>query len=649
MAVPPEQVNEIKQIIQQHLSRETVQNKLKSLLPDLKVDQGVRDTKSALSRSDLVKHLKESGAIDSIINDIEQAKNNNCMKGDKVVISSDCEKKRKLTNMMDSLEFPVTGNSKLCFKVLGGRAFLDHLQQQAVKSSFTLHILFRGQRVRSRRVPCTCDPEFNEEFIFDFKKSQDGRLLETSLLSITDKLNLVLTRTDAFGTKFLVSTHLFEWRQVLTVDRLVTSIELMGAGKMPVGLLEVELYINPRPSKLLTRDIIDEQCKQELRFFRENERRFFVYASNWWQEFQEIRDDLKDRMVKIFAQDENGERRPVCSFVRPIRTNRLLNTPREAARFVGLIHVGKSESVGQGMVQEKWTSMHAFLCCNKGESMDHAVLLCSLLLGFGLDAYVCVGTKSKGDFHVWVITISCSGVFTFWESQTGDTYLHKPVHIGDLSHSKHPHPYPYRTVGCVFNHKSFYANIQPSDTVEVCDFVLNERTKWKPMSPDALCWLYDSPACPLWTPFCHLNRSPIDPINKSNILEAQLRHMITIQRQAEGLTTQWDDQLSYLLLSRLHYFENERITGNSSGTQEFKDALQKMMLDEQEFNGFPIQQKHLNMHLLFKESMKSSKCQQIIQCRGDNVRHAVSVCVFPYPEDVCATWTMYACIYHRVA
>lgn len=44
--------------------------------------------------------------------------------------------------------------------------------------------------------------------------------------------------------------------------------------------------------------------------------------------------------------------------------------------------------------------------------------------------------------------------------------------------------------------------------------------------------------------------------------------------------------------------------GNSSGTQEFKDALQKMMLDEQEFNGFPIQQKHLNMHLLFKESMK---------------------------------------------
>ena len=70
----------------------------------------------------------------------------------------------------------------------------------------------------------------------------------------------------------------------------------------------------------------------------------------------------------VLFQDENSERRPVCSIVHPIRANRLLNTPREAARFVGLIPVGKSESIGQGMVQFRCTSMHAFLCCNKGVS-----------------------------------------------------------------------------------------------------------------------------------------------------------------------------------------------------------------------------------------------------------------------------------------
>ena len=67
-------------------------------------------------------------------------------------------------------------------------------------------------------------------FYFYFFGS-DGRLLEASLLSIKDKLNLVLTRTTSYGEKFLVSTHLFEWRQVLAMDRQVTSIELIGAGK----------------------------------------------------------------------------------------------------------------------------------------------------------------------------------------------------------------------------------------------------------------------------------------------------------------------------------------------------------------------------------------------------------------------------------
>ena len=49
---------------------------------------------------------------------------------------------------------------------------------------------------------------------------------------------------------------------------------------------------------------------------------------------------------------------------------------------------------------------------------DHATLLCSLLLGFGLDAYVCVGTKSKGIAHTWVMTLGHNGVVTFWEPLT---------------------------------------------------------------------------------------------------------------------------------------------------------------------------------------------------------------------------------------
>lgn len=49
-----------------------------------------------------------------------------------------------------------------------------------------------------------------------------------------------------------------------------------------------------------------------------------------------------------------------------------------------------------------------------------------------------------------------------------------------------PPTHPYRTIGCVFNHCSFYANIQPSDNVLTCQFDLHHRALWKPMNRDAL-------------------------------------------------------------------------------------------------------------------------------------------------------------------
>ena len=65
-------------------------------------------------------------------------------------------------------------------------------------------------------------------------------------------------------------------------------------------------------------------------------------------------------------QDENATSRPVCSFVKPLRAGRLLDTPREAARFVSLIYLDKEPMLGGGGRAEQWTSMHAFMCRNKG-------------------------------------------------------------------------------------------------------------------------------------------------------------------------------------------------------------------------------------------------------------------------------------------
>jgi len=60
------------------------------------------------------------------------------------------------------------------------------------------------------------------------------------------------------------------------------------------------------------------------------------------------------------------------------------------------------EAAGKDKV-EIWHSIPSFMARACGDSEDHAVLLCNLLLGFGLDAFVIVGINSEGS-HAWVMT-----------------------------------------------------------------------------------------------------------------------------------------------------------------------------------------------------------------------------------------------------
>ena len=119
--------------------------------------------------------------------------------------------------------------------------------------------------------------------------------------------------------------------------------------------------------QILTNEVISAQVNLEHSRIAERERLFLVYAKQWWKEFLQIRASHSNRLVKIFAQDECGTNRPVCSFVCPLRAGRLLDSPRQAARFVSLLGYEHTPSVGGGRA-EMWSSLHAFLCKGKGVS-----------------------------------------------------------------------------------------------------------------------------------------------------------------------------------------------------------------------------------------------------------------------------------------
>ena len=90
--------------------------------------------------------------------------------------------------------------------------------------------------------------------------------------------------------------------------------------------------------------------------------------------------------------------------------------------------------------------------------------------------YICMDITSTIAVEVAMTTISLSLRF-FQSSYDPNTQAGTPLS---------PPSHPYRTIGCIFNHKSFYANVQPSDNVLTCQFDLHNGSSWKSMSMDAI-------------------------------------------------------------------------------------------------------------------------------------------------------------------
>nr|XP_034981273.1 centrosomal protein of 76 kDa isoform X2 [Zootoca vivipara] len=635
MALSPEKASELKQIIHQQLTKMDVHSRIREVLAET-IREELPPQHQQLSQEDLIKALTRRGIIDDVMKELHFVTDIN----DKEITSTP----KPATHFVDRQAAVLKKTNidptrrYLYLQVLGGKAFLEHLQEPEplpgqICSTLTLCLHFRNQRFRSKPVPCACEPDFSDGFLLEVYKES----LDTS------------------GETTLVASYFLEWRSVLCAENRITNVavELLGVGtesKVSVGVLNIRLEMYPKLNKTLSQEIVTTQFSLERQKTAEKERLFLVYAKQWWREYLQIRTSHNTRLVKIFAQDENGINRPVCSYVKPLRAGRLLDTPRQAARFVSVLGYERAPIIGGGnSKQEQWCTLLAFLCRNKGDCEDHANLLCSLLLGFGLEAFVCVGTKAKGAPHTWVMTYGIDGIITFWESLTGHRYIHNPIKPDDPPIVEQPKPlYPYRTIGCVFNHHKFLANCQPTDAVEICAFDLHDESKWKPMSGEAIksvCSPGATTALPHFPPLC---ASSVDAAVTSNELELQLRMLVVEHRKDLGLSTVWDDQLSYLLSPALAAYELERTTGVSSGNEEFQDAIRRAVPNGHTFKGFPIHFVHRNARRAFAACLRSPFCDEILCCRGDQVRLAVRVRVFTYPESACAVWIMFACKYRCV-
>ena len=201
----------------------------------------------------------------------------------------------------------------------------------------------------------------------------------------------------------------------------------------------------------------------------------------------------------------------------PMQASRLIDTPSHAARFVSLIPFEKVQVPG-GESMEIWHTSHAFLAKGSGDAADHSILLCCLLLGFGMDAYICVGTSVENP-HVWVMTRSFlkgNRAITFWESLTGQRYS-----VDDPRSIKF-----YQTISCVFNNKKFFGNIQIDEKVSKTNFELENESCWKSMSEELISQL------PPWNTAFALNPPPINIKDIEVELEEKLKENLREYRMS---------------------------------------------------------------------------------------------------------------------
>lgn len=313
--------------------------------------------------------------------------------------------------------------------VVGSEAQIGH-----VKSFFRVIATFQNQRLTSKDVLCCVDPPFDEYFRFRIEKRRTRKVplhraraatsvpYEVEVVTPWEALCLVdepvqidfvkvskkLVHWSSTGGpqwqelyKELLAVHRLDWRRVLcsTLQLVHLPVSLVGKMKVPIGTLDFRadvLHFKRTPS--IAREVSTFLNKETLQRNTLNHS-FYQYAKQWWEEYHseaaiyqnaqlDARDEhkstspvilgaksrshMRQRLVKLFAEDDDGRFRMVCKFLTPIRAPHALKSPSEAARFVGLLPFEADPVVG-GAHDETWRTIPAFLSIGRGDAQDHAV------------------------------------------------------------------------------------------------------------------------------------------------------------------------------------------------------------------------------------------------------------------------------------
>ena len=400
-------------------------------------------------------------------------------------------------------------NSNIIIEVLSVRGL--QLENHTYLRNLKLHIIFDNQVLQSNEIDFTT----GNEVVIDFKAcfkimsntmevKQESRpifiFLSQSLShNVTDGLNnnIVINASNLLDhqpvgitfSRTLLAEAVVDSRLAFLHANEFLSVELVPCncgGIIDVGfcgVLFMKFSLLGPLSQWINKTNIDEEAKmndiEEMKVNVEKNQKAieklnyeqYQVIKTWYSKCRATHPYIEDRRIKLIALDECGRHRMVCNFIGRITPPRMIDGPRHTARFVSLIPFYRSLELIGGNISS-WNSSYITLSKLQGDIEDHAILLCSLLLGWGMDAWIAYGsiftpvstigssarasTGGSGGgggidmiptnhFHYWVVTLdglkstnaaisSTSGssssrsklnsddYIIFWEPLTGQQY-----------------------------------------------------------------------------------------------------------------------------------------------------------------------------------------------------------------------------------
>ena len=204
--------------------------------------------------------------------------------------------------------------------------------------------------------------------------------------------------------------------------------------------------------------------------------------------------------------------------------------------------------------------------------------------------------------------------------------------------------YLYRRIGCLFNHNTYYANMQDVDTAFKTSLMLEDQTKWKSMGDLE----------PYTKMLSNTNISSLmmpdlaKHIEDEEELERDIKSLLKKYRDAMKYHTRFSDNLTSILGTALSCYELNKSTGNMIESESFKSAIKSSIPEGHVFKAFPLQTNHKNAVSFFELIRNDPTGEQIVSAVGDQLCFAVRAKVVPFPEGISAVWVIVGVHYVQI-